>query len=311
VSSRNRARNVSVYKREATRPPAAQQRLSAQRAAAARARTAAAQRRRRLLTVGASVGAVLIVVAVLVAVKLVTGAGGPRSGKPAARAAGSLTARLSAIPVSVFNNVGADPHLAAPTATNGAALTANGKPRVLYIGAEYCPYCAATRWPVAVALSRFGRLRDLGQVRSSPSDVYPSTATLSFHGADYTSAYLSFTGKEVQSNQVVGGNYSLLDRPSAADRKTWQAAGGGYPFLDLGGRWLLRAAPFTPSLLHGLNQDQIVAALSDPSSAIARAVDGSANELTAGICRLTGGKPGSVCNSPGVRAAAARLPDGS
>jgi hypothetical protein len=289
----------------------AHQRLSAQRAAAARARIAAAQRRRRLLTVGASVGAVLIVVSVLVAVKLVTGAGSPRSGKPAALAARSLTARLSAIPASVFNKVGADSHLAAPKATHATALTANGKPRILYIGAEFCPYCAATRWPVAVALSRFGRLRDLGQVRSSPSDIYPSTATLSFHGAGYTSRYVSFTGEEVQSNQVVGNNYSLLDRPSAADTKLWQAAGGGYPFLDLGGRWLLRAAPFKPSLLHGLNQDQIVATLSDPSSPIAQAVDGSANEITAGICRLTGGQPGTVCNSPGVTTAAARLPDGS
>jgi hypothetical protein len=29
-----------------------------------------------------------------------------------------------------------------------------GKPEMLYIGAEFCLYCAELRWPLAVALSR-------------------------------------------------------------------------------------------------------------------------------------------------------------
>ena len=43
------------------------------------------------------------------------------------------------------------------TATTGQpALTSGGKPEILYVGAEYCPYCAAERWAMVVALSRFG-----------------------------------------------------------------------------------------------------------------------------------------------------------
>src|SRR5215471_17073708 len=42
------------------------------------------------------------------------------------------------------------------TPGSGAPLTSGGKPEMLYIGAEYCPYCAAMRWSMAVALSRFG-----------------------------------------------------------------------------------------------------------------------------------------------------------
>ena len=46
-------------------------------------------------------------------------------------------------------------------AIKDTALTSNGKPEILYIGAEFCPYCAAERWAIAVALSRFGTLSPL------------------------------------------------------------------------------------------------------------------------------------------------------
>ena len=41
-----------------------------------------------------------------------------------------------------------------------------------------------------------------------------------------------------------------------------------------------------------------------PSSPVAQSVLGAANRITAGLCTLTGGQPGSVCTSPGVKAAA-------
>ena len=49
----------------------------------------------------------------------------------------------------------------APTTITGAPLTSGGKPEMLYIGAEYCPYCAAERWAMIVALSRFGTFSGL------------------------------------------------------------------------------------------------------------------------------------------------------
>src|SRR5215471_2257181 len=42
-----------------------------------------------------------------------------------------------------------------------------GKPQFLYIGAEYCPYCAAQRWSTVVALSHFGTFDKLYQATSS------------------------------------------------------------------------------------------------------------------------------------------------
>ena len=52
---------------------------------------------------------------------------------------------------------------------------------------------------------------------------------------------------------------------------------------------------------------QIADDLSDPTNSDTQAVLGAANELSAAICAATGGKPVSVCTSPGVRAGASRL----
>lgn len=286
------------------------QRASAQRAEAARARLAEQQRRRRLITVGSSVAAVIAVLAVLVVVRVATGSGGAKSGQQATAADTSVLGRVTAVPAAVLDQVGAGTISTPPSALSAPALTAGGKPRVLYVGAEYCPYCAAERWPVTVALSRFGTFTGLGQTASSPSDVYPSTATLSFHGATYTSSYLAFTGKELESNQVRGDRYAPLDTLDTADQKrvgTYNK-GGGIPFVDVGGKYSISGASYNPGVLKGLTHAQIAADLSQPTTAVGRAVDGTANVITAALCQLTGKKPAAVCSSAGVTAAAVKLP---
>jgi hypothetical protein len=42
---------------------------------------------------------------------------------------------------------------------------------------------------------------------------------------------------------------------------------------------------------------QIAATLTDPTSKVAQPIIGNANWLTAGICKLTGDQPGSVCSA--------------
>jgi hypothetical protein len=45
----------------------------------------------------------------------------------------------------------------------------------------------------------------------------------------------------------------------------------------------------------------VAAALQDPSSAIAKGADGSANMITAAICKTTNNQPSSVCTSPTIK----------
>ncbi|MBO0831976.1 MAG: DUF929 family protein, partial [Actinobacteria bacterium] len=183
----------------------------------ARARIAAQQaeqrrkeNRRRILAIGVVAAALLAVIGIII------GALVGRS-TPAQQAAsgGPLPAGVQAqlsVPRGTLATVGTGSStMQAIQPVTGPALTSGGKPEMLYIGAEWCPYCAAERWAMAVALSRFGSFTPLRGVHSSASDVYPNTATLTFHGATYTSKYLVFTPVE---NQDV--NRNLLQSPTAA-----------------------------------------------------------------------------------------------
>jgi hypothetical protein len=186
---------------------------------------------------------------------------------------------------------------------------------VLYVGAEYCPYCAAERWAMVVALSRFGTFSGLGQTASAANDVFPSTPTLSFHGSSFRSSTVAFSGVETQSNEVVNGQYAPLDKLSAADEQLFSTYdsppyvddAGSIPFVDIGGKYLISGSTFSPQVLKGKTHQQVAAALSDPSSDIAQAVDGAANLITAAVCATTANTPAPVCASAGVQAAAKRL----
>ena len=269
-------------------------------------------RRRLLIRVGAPVLVVLAVIATLVIVRINQQPATAVTGAPSGPAAATVTHAIAAVPAATFDTVGAGTLTAAPTAITGPALTtADGQPRVVYIGAEYCPYCAAERWAVATALSRFGSFTDLGQTTSASADVYPNTATLSFHGATYTSDLLAFTGVETTTNVPTASGYAPLDTPSAADQAldTQYNPQGSIPFIDLGNKYMIAGASFDPAVLQGLSQDEISAKLADPLSPVAQAVDGTANVITAAVCALTGQQPAAVCGSAGVVAAAAKLPN--
>ncbi|HEV7210474.1 MAG TPA: DUF929 family protein [Blastococcus sp.] len=288
---------------------AAQRRAAQKQAAAQRALAAERGQRRQWLLVGGAVLAVIAVVGVLVGIKLAATPANHSSAAQAGSASQQVTSAVSGVPPKVLDSVGAGSIVTPPTALTGAPLSAQGKPRVLYVGAEYCPYCAAERWALAAALSRFGTLSGLGEVSSSPTDVYPNTATLSFHGAGYTSTYLTLTAKEIEGTQRVGNSYAPLDKLDPADATLFENIGkGSFPFVDIGGKYAISGASYDPSVLQGKTQEQIAAALSDPNSPIGKAIDGTANVITAAVCRVTGNQPGNVCTSAGVTAAAKALP---
>ncbi|MFG1909564.1 DUF929 family protein [Kribbella sp. NPDC048928] len=291
---------------------AARERIAAQQAAQRRAE----QRRRLLLALGAVV-LVVVIVGGLITIRLVGGGKKTATGATGMASSGLMTA-LSSIPDSTFSTVGTSDVKTAPSAINDQPpLTADGKPRVLYIGAEFCPFCAGERWPVTVALMRFGTFSNLGTTHSAAADVHPNTPTLSFHGATYTSQYLSFTGIETTTNEPQGNGYKPLDTPSAADQAAEQKynappyvdqeSAGSIPFIDLGNKFIGSGATIDPELLAGKTQDEVGEALKDPSNPITKAVIGSANVYTAAICKLTNNQPAKVCSTDTVTQAASKL----
>jgi hypothetical protein len=270
---------------------------------------------------------VILVIAVIATMVLIKATGGPSSGGASHLATGSSTAAganagTTALPQSVLaslsvssatlDSVGSPGSIVPPSRVGGSGAilrAADGKPEITYVGAEYCPYCAAERWALAVALSRFGTFSNLSGTHSSSSDVYPSTQTLSFYGSSYSSPYVDFQAVEEATNQQVGGTYQTLQAPTAAESlllSTYDTQ-GSIPFLDIGNKYVITGASYSPQVLQGLSRAQIASQLGDVSSPVAQAIDGTANNITAAICSVTGNRPSSVCDSPAIAAIAKSL----
>ena len=280
----------------------AREKVAAQRAAARRAEV-----RRRALIVGGAITVVLAVVAALIAVKL---ARTPERAAPAATDA-AVEQAISGIPAATFNTVGAGTATRLKAISGEPELTLDGKPEVLYMGGEYCPYCAAERWAVAAALDRFGVLSGTKFIHSSPTDVYPSTPTMSFYKSSYASKYVAFVPVEWYSEKpdsATPTGYAYLQRPTPQQAALFNRySGGGFPFVDIGNRYVVPGVQYLPSALANMTWAQVAAAMRDPSSPVARDIDGAANMITAAICKLTHGQPAGVSRSAGVRAAGASI----
>jgi hypothetical protein len=256
--------------------------------------------------------AVVVVAIGVAAVVAVTSGSNPTVNDSAAPVA--VVKAATTVPKAVFDTVGPGTATAAPKKLTGApALTQGGKPRVVYIGAEYCPYCATERWAMVAALSRFGAFSELKSTRSSAIDVFPNTQTLSFHGSTYTSPYLVFTPVETHTNEVQGDGYKSLETPTAEEQQllttydvppysgTDSSTAGAIPFIYFAGKYISVGATYNPSVLQGKSASEIAAALSDPTSAIGKGAIGAANTMTAAICSITGNQPAAVCSDPMIR----------
>ena len=221
-----------------------------------------------------------------------------------------VVAALS-VPAATLDAVGSPPRSSCPprSGTAPSCKGGAGKPLITYVGAEYCPYCAAERWALAVALSRFGTFENLSGTHSSDTDVYPGTQTLSFYGSTYSSPYVDFQAVEEATNQLVGGSYQALQTPTAAQSALManNDPQGSIPFLDIANRYVITGSSFSPQVLQGLSRSQIAAELSNPNSAVAQAIDGAANDITAAISSVTGNQPTAVGNSATIAAIAQKL----
>jgi Domain of unknown function (DUF929) len=280
----------------------------------------AAERRAQVRTrIWMAIGSAVVVVGLVVALVLVKtmSTNSKANALPTGAALASVVSKVTNVPASTLAAAGAGPasgtgKVTPPAPLSGQpALTQNGLPQIVYVGAEYCPYCAAERWAMAVALSRFGTFSGVGATHSDPNDVYPNTSTLTFYKSSYTSKYIVFSPVEEQDP-----NKKPLQSPTAQQQALVtkydappyvQGQGGSIPFVDIGNKFLISGASFSPQVLQGKTWAQIAAALSNSSSPIAQSVGGTANYLTAAICSLTKNQPANVCTAPSITALNGKL----
>jgi hypothetical protein len=265
---------------------------------------AARRRRNRQLGIGSVLTAVVIVVA-LVAVWAAGGRGGSTGASVTSPAAGTpvpaaITIRLASIPLSTLAAAPASSLVAAPQTITDPKLTVDGKPDLLYVGAEFCPVCATERWAMYVALSKFGTFsRQPGQIHSAVQDG--DISTLTFYGTTYSSPYFSFTPVETTTNQPQGNFYVSLQTPTTAQKTLWLShTAQTIPWVDFGGRMELTTAQYDPSVLEGVSFTNIANDIGNNATAIGAGVDASAKVLIQTICStLSGNKPAAVCSALG------------
>lgn len=274
-----------------------------------------------------AVGLVVVVVVALVIIKVTSGSPSTKGTSNFQATSATVASELSHVPASVFNAVGVTSPVAPVNppveVKNQPALTATTSsgatlPEVLYVGAEYCPYCAAERWATIIALSRFGTFSGLGDMTSSSIDVYPSTPTFTFVDATYKSKYLVFKSVEEYTNisDAATSFYTPLQKPTAAEKANFQKYdvstyfpgetsqdNGAIPYISYGNKFLDSGASYSPATLANLSRDSIAAGLNQPSNPVTQAIIASANYQTAALCVLTNNKPANVCTSAGVMAA--------
>ncbi len=219
--------------------------------------------------------------------------------------------------------VGCGPAAVAPSATNVApaptAYDVNGIHRVyaqpkliqgkawtLFVGGQFCPFCASMRWPFVKALSRFGTFSGLGEMHSQlGADGFNfSIPTYDFVHAAYTSRYLAVRLVEVADAN--GNPLQRLDDDETDLVNRWDP-NGAIPFVFVGGTYVAQL-PYSPLLLQGRSFQQILAETNSATPGeVGQAINAEADALTAALCTSDGAQPASACSDPTVQALIHRL----
>ncbi len=189
-------------------------------------------------------------------------------------------------------------------------LSANGKPMVLYVGADYCPFCAVTRWSLILALMRFGNFTRLHYMTSSAVDYAPNTATFTFYNSSYSSGVVNFTAFEIAKNvfnDTINNYEPLQTVPSEYNNimmyfssKYIGSSNYSIPIVDYGNYSVEVGALADPILLKNDNWSTIISDMKDPSTSVSQSLIGAADVITAQICHEINNNA-SVCGEPYVK----------
>jgi len=223
------------------------------------------------------------------------------------RAPAQVIQNLTDIPTSVWSKLGTRGAVA------GQVIKGSSNASFLYVGALGCPFCAAERWPMTVALSRFGHFSGIDLMRSNGQDTYPNTPTFDFLHAHYTSQYLTVHLMEILGRNFsdTRGFYPELMTLTPAEARAFQKYDGppyvpenyaeSFPFLLVGNRYVWIGSTIDPGLLDQKSWLTISRDVHDDRGTIGHSILVNANALTAAICAVDGRRPLSVCRLVGSK----------
>jgi len=248
----------------------------------------------------------IIVVVAVIAVSLAVGVyfalnnGGPYESYVYKPVSSAILGDITGVSNSTLSEIGVPNGVISPASISGSRLTLNGLPEILYIGGDYCPYCAVERWSLIMALSRFGQFSGLTYMLSSSTDVNPNSPTFSFSSANYTSKHIAFVGVE-----EFGRDPGTVTQPLTTQQQSLisqydtcgSGSSGGIPFVDIANVYAVNCGAQSVLDISNKNWTEVASVLNTPGSNVAQLIDGAANALISAICNVTG-QTTYPCNQP-------------
>jgi hypothetical protein len=182
----------------------------------------------------------------------------------------------------------------------GTPFVSDGKPVVVFIGGEFCQFCAIERWALVISLMRFGNFTSLHYMTAGSTEG--DYATFTFVGSSYSSSFIAFRPYEAadrdrNSFQTVPSNYSAV----------WNHYSSGFPFIDFGNTYVIPSSVLaSPGVLANKNWTQIISEIS-ASDDTGLQIKEAANLFTAIICKVTQGSPVGVCAASPINSIAVSI----
>lgn len=179
-----------------------------------------------------------------------------------------------------------------------------GKSLVFFMGAGFCPFCAAERWAIVNALGNFGRWEGLVETASADHDEkYLNIPTVSFARARYESDHVEFVGRETADR-----NFEPLQELGEKDYEILDMFNPDQiiPFLLVDGQFMQVGAGYSPQILEGMDHAKVRAELENPTSAVGKAMKAEIDNITALICRSIGGNA-AACSSENIKSLVGRI----
>jgi hypothetical protein len=182
-------------------------------------------------------------------------------------------------------------------------------PVVVYGWNGTCAPCAAENLVVVSSLDALGgKFTGLATTTETGGFVTIDLRHATYHGPVVLEAS-EVDGPTGLPDQTYSAQ--ALEQFRAYDRAPFTKHPDAYPFLDVGGHFIQVGPSFASALLQGLTLRQIATDLETPDSSVTRAIDGSADELTAAICdtlaQLSQQRP-LICANPSIAAIEPGLP---